>query len=406
MDKVRLAELAWKHTRNAASEELYLKTGFDTTKPVVFYGLVNERCNVKCRYCEHWRQKHYVDEMSIADWQNALLSIKEFVGKFSISFSGGEPFIKQGFVDLLGWCHEHGISAGATTNGSALTPRNAAKVVAAHPFNINISVDAPNAEVHDYLRGYPGLFDKLSSGIRHLIKERKRQGIDFPIIIKPTVNVRNYRYLPELVKWTEEIGATCVNLQPMGRWTPETYDELWIEEEELPEFQRVVDQLCTMARRGAPIMTSEMMIALMPDHFREKKAPPEVMPCRVGLRDFFIKTNGDVEVCFYYPSIGNIREQSAREIWYGPKANEIRKQTVACDRLCLFACLSQKTLTDKVKMGLKLLNRKERAAPLGDGNLGDGNDVGVELADGKYAAGSKGQDHAMTQSPVHSDSRP
>ena len=79
------------------------------------------------------------------------------------------------------------------------------------------------------------------------------------------------------------------------------------------------------------------------------------MPCRVGMRDFFIRTNGDIEVCFFYPSIGNIKEASAREIWYGPKAREIRKQTVECDKLCLYTCLSQKTLTDKVKMGLTLL---------------------------------------------------
>jgi MoaA/NifB/PqqE/SkfB family radical SAM enzyme len=84
------------------------------------------------------------------------------------------------------------------------------------------------------------------------------------------------------------------------------------------------------------------------------------MPCRVGLRDFFIKTNGEIEVCFFYPSIGNIKEQSARDIWYGPKAQEIRRQTVECDRLCLYTCLSQKTLTDKVKMGLTILNHQKK----------------------------------------------
>jgi MoaA/NifB/PqqE/SkfB family radical SAM enzyme len=318
--------------------------------------------------------------MSIEDWQTALLSVQEFVGNFSISFSGGEPFIKPGFIDLLGWCHQQGISAGVTTNGSALTPRNAAKVVAAHPFNVSISVDAPNAEVHDYLRGYPGLFDKLSSGIHYLIEESRRQGVNFPIIIKPTVNARNYRYLPELVKWTEKIGAS-LSLQPMNRWTPETYDELWIEENELPEFQRVVDEMCAMKRRGAPIMTSEKIIALMPDHFREKKAPPEVMPCLVGLRDFFIRADGNVEVCFYYPTIGNIREQSARELWYGPKAEEIRKQTVACDRLCLVTCISQKTLKDKAKIGLRLLRSSQRKVPHAE------DADGVELPRGNYVNG-------------------
>ena len=120
----------------------------------------------KCRYCEYWRLKHYSDELTIAEWQAALTSVKEFVGTFSINFSGGEPFIKPGFIDLLAWCNSNGISAGVTTNGSALTLHNAVKVVAANPFNINVSVDAPNAEIHDYLRGYPGLFDKLSKGIR------------------------------------------------------------------------------------------------------------------------------------------------------------------------------------------------------------------------------------------------
>ncbi len=360
MELSRLSALAWKHARNSVAEETYLSTGLDMTKPITFYGLVNEHCNVKCRYCEYWRLKHYAQEMTIEEWQNALKSIKDFVGAFSINFSGGEPFIKPGFIDLLAWCNSNGISAGVTTNGSALTRRNAAKVVAANPFNVNISVDAPNAEVHDYLRGYPGLFEKLSNGIRHLLAERDRQSKNFPITIKPTVNSKNFRLMPELVEWAKTIGVSCVSLQPMDRWTPETYDELWIEEAELPEFSQVIERLIAMQREGAPILTPPSILRLFPDNFRGKKAPPEVMPCRVGMRDFFIRTNGQVEVCVHYPPIGNIREQSAREIWYGPKAQEIRKQTVACDRLCLITCLSQKTLKDKVRMGVQLLKGQRR----------------------------------------------
>jgi MoaA/NifB/PqqE/SkfB family radical SAM enzyme len=356
----KLSALAWKHTQNALAEEIYLRTGHDRTKPVTFYGLVNERCNVKCRYCEYWRLKHYAREMTIEEWQKALLSIKDFVGAFSINFSGGEPFIKPGFIDLLGWCNSNGISAGVTTNGSALTARNAAKVVAANPFNVNISVDAPNAEVHDYLRGYPGLFDKLSNGIRFLLAERDRQGKQFPINIKPTVNCKNFRLMPELVEWAIAMGVSCVQLQPMDRWTPETYDELWIEEAELVELEKVMERLIQMQQAGAPILTPPTILRLFPDNFRGKKAPPEVMPCRIGLRDFFIRTDGQVEVCVHYPPIGNIREQSARDIWYGPKAQEIRRQTVACDRLCLITCLSQKTLKDKIDMGMRLLKGQNR----------------------------------------------
>jgi MoaA/NifB/PqqE/SkfB family radical SAM enzyme len=370
-----LARLAFKHTYNHFAEEVYIHTGRDMTRPVTFYGLVNERCNVKCRYCEYWRMPAYKDEMTIEEWQKALLSIKDFVGTYSISFSGGEPFIKPGFLDLMAFCHQNGIHAGVTTNGSALTKKNAAKLVAAQPWNLNVSVDAPFAELHDYLRGWPGLFQKLSDGIAYVVEERDKAGIDFPIIIKPTINKKNYKYLVDMVQWVKEIGATALNFQPMDRWTKETYDELWVEEDEYPEVQKVVDQMLELKRQGEPIMNSDLVISLLVRHFREESAPPEAMPCRVGMRDFFIRTSGDIEVCFFYPPIGNIKENSAREIWYGPKAQEIRKQTVECDRLCLYTCLSQKGLTDKVKMGLTILthqkhqsrheDRVEALAPVG-----------------------------------------
>ena len=293
--------------------------------------------------------------MTIEEWQRALLSIKEFVGTYSISFSGGEPFIKPGFIDLMAWCHRNGIRSGVTTNGSALTPKNAKKLVEAHPFNLNVSVDAPNAELHDYLRGYPGLFDKLSNGIKFVREERDAAGEDFPIIIKTTVESKNFPLMPDMVEWARDIGATAINFQPMDRWTPETYDELWVEQDKHEQLQAAVDRVLQMKREGMPIMNSELTLRLMVPHFREEKAPPDVMPCRVGMRDFFIRTNGNVEVCFFYPPIGNIKTQSAREIWYGEKAQEIRRQTVECDRLCLYTCLSHRTIKDKIKMGLTLL---------------------------------------------------
>ena len=124
MKLTNLAGLALKHVRNAFAEELYIRTHRDITRPVVVYGMVNEWCNYKCRYCEYWRLPNYREEMTIEEWQKALLSLKEFVGPYHIEFSGGEPYIKKGFVDLIGFCHEHGINWGVTTNGSAFTDLN------------------------------------------------------------------------------------------------------------------------------------------------------------------------------------------------------------------------------------------------------------------------------------------
>ena len=64
---------------------------------------------------------------------------------------------------------------------------------------------------------------------------------------------------------------------------------------------------------------------------------------------------GDAELCWFYKTVGNVKDKTAREIWLGPEARSRRKETVECESLCLFTCLSHKTLADKVKMGLTII---------------------------------------------------
>jgi len=357
MDLSGLGRVAYNHARNAVAEEIYLLSGHDITRPVTIHGIVNEICNYKCRYCECWRLPEYRPEMSIDEWKRALQDLKDFRGKFHIEFSGGEPYLKKGFLELIGFCHSEGLQWGVTTNGSAY---NSEKVVrttlAARPFNINISIDSKRAELHNYSRGIEDSLGRLLSGLKKVTELRRAEGLEFPIIIKPVVHRLNFRYLPEMVEWIQEIGATAINFQPVDRWTPETYNELWISEgEELDDLRRVQAELLAMKRAGAPILNSELILQAWDKHFLEQKAPLEYMPCRVGMRNYFIRPDGDVEVCWYFKPIGNVRQSTAREIWYGEEARERRKETVACDSLCLFTCLSQKSIADKVKMGLTLI---------------------------------------------------
>ncbi|MBV5326042.1 MAG: radical SAM protein [Chlorobium sp.] len=369
MKVTELALMGLNHTRNAVAEAVYLKTGFDMTKPVTFHALVNERCNCKCRHCEYWRQAEYIPELSIEQWKTTLLSIKEFTGHFSINFSGGEPFIKKGFIDLLHFCREHDILAGVTTNGALLNEKNSANLVAARPFNLNISCDSHIPEIHDYVRGMNGLFRKISGGIALLKKEQARQNITFPIIIKPTIMSLNFRTLPDIVQWALDVGATAVNFQPLGRWTRETYDELWIEENDWPELERVMEKLIAMKRAGSPIMNSEEILHLMTASFREEKASPENMPCRIGLQEFYIRPDGEVKLCFHFPGIGNTTRQSAKEIWRGAQAKKIRDATIGCDKLCLLTCLSQKSLLNKVNQAITILLRQKKQATISESGI-------------------------------------
>jgi len=363
-----MVQLGLKHACNTVAETLYLKTGIDRTKPITFHGLVNERCNARCRHCEYWRLPNYGEELSIAQWQSALMGIKAFVGAYAINFSGGEPLMKKGFIDLLAFCGHNGIQAGVTTNGALLTEKKVKKIVAARPFNVNISVDAPVAGIHDYFRGVPGLFDKVCTGIRRLAAEQHAQQTFFPVIVKPTITSLNYRLLPDLVRWAGEVGATAVNCQPLGRWTPETYDELWIEQPAWEELAQVMEQLIEMKKNGAPIMNSVENLRMATANFREEMADSRHMPCRIGLQEFYIRPNGDVCLCFHFPPVGNVARQNAREIWRGEAAGKIRRATTRCSRLCLATCHSHKSLMHKAAQALKLFKsgRRDTMPALGE----------------------------------------
>jgi MoaA/NifB/PqqE/SkfB family radical SAM enzyme len=360
---LELTRLGTHHVRNAVAEELYLRTGHDATIPVSIYGEVIERCNYKCGYCDYWRRPNYREEMSIDEWKKALTDLRDFIGHFHIEFSGGEPYIKKGFVDLITFCGEQGLKWGVTTNGGAF--RNEKVVdwtVAAKPFNINISIDSLNADTHDHARGIDGSLGDIIAGIEALTRAKARHGVDFPIIVKSVVHKLNFRQLPDMVDWIRGIGATAINFQPVEQYTDGAKDEFWIGPEDLGELITVRDRLLDMKRHGAPILNTELLLSLWPNHFRREKAPREAMPCRIGMRNYFIRSDGRVEVCWNFPPIGNVRTQTAREIWYGKEGSERRKETVACETLCLFTCLSQKNLGDKVKMGMKLLGQPKATA--------------------------------------------
>jgi len=121
-----------------------------------------------------------------------------------------------------------------------------------------------------------------------------------------------------------------------------------------------MQRLIVMKREGAPIMNSEEILGLMTASFREEKASTENLPCRIGLHEYFIRPDGDVRLCFHFPSIGNVSGHSAKEIWRGAEAQKIRKATLQCDKLCLLTCLSQKSLGNKISQAITMLSGQKK----------------------------------------------
>ena len=78
------------------------------------------------------------------------------------------------------------------------------------------------------------LFARLSRPVRKALQrhplscsERDRQGEQFSINVKPTVT-QEFSINARARRLGDRKRCELLSLQPMDRWTPETYDELWI----------------------------------------------------------------------------------------------------------------------------------------------------------------------------------
>lgn len=303
-------------------EATFAKTGLDRTHPVHFQCSVTDRCNYACQYCNHWSRSTYSDEMTLAEWQNAIRGIKRFPGKALLQFTGGEPFVWPHFADLGLFCADEGVDWDVITNGSAFHNAKVVRaVVSARPLKVDISVDGANPAVHDLARGVDGSLNRIERGLSLLRAERDRIGVTFPIRIKTTVSRINVSHLEPLAEWAEKHGASAIDFNLATRWGG-VYDPPVLDrQDDDVEIRRQIN-LLKEAEKRVGVAISLMGLNTVSSY---KQAP-----CRQSLRDFNISPNGDVRSCKCSPVLGNLRDSEPTEIWSGSIAKAVRTKSKGC----------------------------------------------------------------------------
>jgi MoaA/NifB/PqqE/SkfB family radical SAM enzyme len=314
----------------------------------------------------HWRMNTYPEEMSGADWMNAIQSLRDYINPLLIDFSGGEPTIYPQFLELVEFCRSKNVDWIITTNGSSLSKIGFVKrLVAAQPLKIDISVDGASRDIHDNARGVPGSLARIEQGLKTLVVERDSSGRRFPIRIKVTVHRLNAAKLTPIVRWAESLGATSIDFNPARLWRKEEISTLSIQDKhQLDTLQSEVDELIKLKSEGAPIETGMDALQGLVAHFSGTLEFGKAK-CRDPLRNFLVSPSGDVKVCGCSQPIGNIRHQSAKAIWRSETAKQTRLASLGCSLKIAVSkgttsCTAHRTLLDDVRRAMMLLGPKSR----------------------------------------------
>jgi len=156
------------------------------------------RCNLRCQHCYPTVRNAQLSFPAVA----RLLDELHTMGVFSLSLSGGEPLLHPDLESIITLGHEKGFHHLLFTNGLLITEQKAHRLKALGVDEVNISLDAADADQHDRFRGVSGAFGKGVQAVRHCV----RAGLDTWITC--TVNNAVQVRAVDMVQLALDLGAS------------------------------------------------------------------------------------------------------------------------------------------------------------------------------------------------------
>jgi radical SAM protein with 4Fe4S-binding SPASM domain len=129
-------------------------------------------CNQNCRYCYNvWKQQRlYPQALDTRGWRDLIAKLQDETGCRRVTFSGGEPLIREDLRALLAFCHQRGLKSNLITNGQRLDAATLDFCLAHGVQMFELTLLAAEAATHDALTRTPGSWEATLTAMSRLYK--------------------------------------------------------------------------------------------------------------------------------------------------------------------------------------------------------------------------------------------
>jgi radical SAM protein with 4Fe4S-binding SPASM domain len=278
------------------------------------------KCQNNCVHC-YAGGPHETEELSTEQWKRVIDKVHE-IGVFILTFTGGEPTLRDDLPELLRYTQSKGIVTGLVTNGRKLKDLEYVKALEKVGLDfVQVTLESHKAAIHDKMTGTKGSWKETVQGIKNAALSR------IYVTTNSTLSKYNAADFPETIDFIKELGVAafgCNSLIYSGKATSIS-NEFALPIETLKELLPKVRDKANKLGMKFLWYTPTQYCQLDP-----VSLGLGIKSCTAAMVNMCVGPNGDVYPCqSYFESLGNILNDSWNSIWNHPRAISIRKREYA-----------------------------------------------------------------------------
>ena len=278
------------------------------------------RCQNNCVHC-YAGGPHETSELSAEQWKTVMDNLQK-IGVFILTFTGGEPTLREDLPELLQYAQNRGMVTGLVSNGRRLADKEYVKTLEKTGLDfVQVTLESHKAAVHDLITGTKGSWKETVAGIKNAVATQ------IYVTTNTTLNRHNVAEFLETVDFIKKLGVAgfgCNSLIYSGK-ANQISEDFAVPLETLKELlPKVLEKANNFGLKFLWYTPTQYC------RFDPVNLGLGVKSCTAAMVNMCIGPNGDVYPCqSYFESLGNILRDDWNRIWNHPLAVSIRKHEYA-----------------------------------------------------------------------------
>jgi radical SAM protein with 4Fe4S-binding SPASM domain len=273
------------------------------------------RCQNDCVHC-YAGGPHETPELTTAQWKSVIDKLSE-IGVFILTFTGGEPTLREDLPELLLYAQIKGMVTGLITNGRKLKGKSYVDVLEKSGLDfVQVTLESHKPEVHDLMTSEVGSWSETVAGIKNAVQSQ------IYVSTNTTLSKHNAPDFLSTVDFIKGLGVDafgCNSLIYSGK-APSASQEFALSIEDLKTLlPKIRDKAHLIGLKFLWYTPTQYC------HLDPVQLGLGVKTCTAAMINACVGPNGDVYPCqSYFESLGNILTEPWEKIWHHPLAEKLR----------------------------------------------------------------------------------